>query len=226
MGPNIFIRAGAAKARAIGGAVDIKVQTRLLFHWAEIAIENERRAPEARSQLITEADEALADGRGLAIDRELRPAMIAIAAAAHSLDALYGEIRDLALPAELVASWSRTEGRRTPRPARINESLKHGCRIRADRWGTKLTKLFELRDQAVHPETGFRKTALHPLGVNVAREYTIYCCEEASEAVDLLLDVLSTLVEKPKPVLREFALGIKPSCAALKDKRYVRRPMR
>jgi hypothetical protein len=39
-------------------------------------------------------------GKGLDTTRELRPSLIAIAAASHALDALYGELRDLTLPAE------------------------------------------------------------------------------------------------------------------------------
>lgn len=42
------------------------------------------------------------------------------------------------------------------------------------------------------------KPATHPLVVNTAPEYLVYCCEDATAAVDLLFKILEACVERPK----------------------------
>jgi hypothetical protein len=118
------------------------VGTRLLLHWSDIAIEQERLAWAARSELESEVEDAKTSGKGLDLNHETHPSLIAIAAASHALDALYGEIRDLALPPELVEKWRH----RRPRRARqIHEALKRGFEISAQQWQTELGDLFKLR---------------------------------------------------------------------------------
>jgi hypothetical protein len=212
----VTVHAETAAATATSGAnVSIAAGTRMLIHWSDIAIEQERLACAERSALESEVEEAKANGRGLELTRELHPSLIAIAAASHALDALYGELRDLALPHELRDKWK--DRRRRPPPPRtrqIHEALKHGFRIPAQRWSDELETLFDLRDGALHPKTTFRESERHPLGVNTAKEYVVYRCEKATEAVDLLFEILETCAGRPKPALEQWGTTCGPRSGA------------
>ena len=47
----------------------------------------------------------------------------------------------------------------------------------------------------------FGESEPHPLGVNTAGDYVVYRCEKATEAVDLLFEILETCASRPKPAL-------------------------
>lgn len=151
----------------------------MLLHWSDIAIEQERLACAARRFLESDVQEAAAAGKAIDLNRELHPSLIAIAAVTHALDALYGELRDVALPADTAARW-RENPRSGPRRWRqVHETLKHGFEISAQRWEAELETLFDLRDGAVHPELVFRESEPHPLGVSSAVEHVTYRREKA-----------------------------------------------
>ena len=199
--PVVYEKSGAIMA---GSAVEasVSIGARMLLHWSDIAVEQERLAWAARRALESEVEETKASGKGLELGRELHPSLIAIAAASHALDALYGEIRDLALPPEIAAKWKEDPRSGPSRALKLHEALKHGFEISAQKWRTELEALFELRDGAVHPELVFRESAPHPLGVNTAAEYVGYCCEKATKAVDLLFEILEMCAGQPKPALK------------------------
>jgi hypothetical protein len=99
-----------------------------MLHWSDIAIEQEAAARVARHEIAALAEERIGFGKGLPFERELKSSMMAIAASAHALDALYGEIRDLAVPTELYARWNES---RPARPRR-RSSTASGCRLPID----------------------------------------------------------------------------------------------
>ena len=113
-----------------GSAVQasVSIGTRMLLHWGDIAVERELLAWAARRALESDVKEAKASGKALELGRELHPSLIAIAAASHALDALYGEIRDLALPPEIAAKWKDDPRSGPSRPLKLHEALKHGSR--------------------------------------------------------------------------------------------------
>jgi hypothetical protein len=191
----------------------------MLLHWSDIAIEQERWAREARRALESEVEEAKSTGKGLELGRELHPSLVTIAAVSHALDGLYGEIRDLALAPELAAKWKANPRSGPARQRKLHEALKCGFRISAQRWLQELDDLFRLRDGAVHPELVFGDTESHPLGVNTAVEYVIYGSERATEAVDLLFEILETCAHEPKPALESWAKDLRPSLERLKEER-------
>jgi hypothetical protein len=198
------IEAPVAKVNlGAGGSVSLRISTRLLLHWARIAMEQELAAREARVELERRRERALATGAGLDLALELRPAMVAATAASSSIDALYGEVREKAgVSAELRDLW-RAKG--TPRYAQIYETLKRGFHAKRE-WRDGLQWLFrQQRDAALHATTGYDIPQTHPLGVDTAPEYVIYRCEHAVRAVDLMLEVLATCVERPRPALESWA---------------------
>lgn len=200
---RVAVPPGGAVASAVPPG--IRVSTRLLLHWGRIAIAQEREARDARAELVRRRPEALRTGSGLDLTLELDPAMLTAAAAASAIDALYGEVRgDVGIPDELRERW-RTNG--TSRYAQIFETLRRGF-VAKMQWREELRWLFrDQRDAALHPETGFDTPQPHPLGVDTAREYTIYTCEHAGRAVDLMLDILVSCVEHPREPLELWAEG-------------------
>jgi len=135
---------------------------------------------------------------------ELKPAMIAVAACAHALDALYAELAEHVGP-ETLAQWEQT--RRGGRSAEIAGVLELSANADVDEWRPRLRKLFEaLRNPAIHPKAKARRLLSHPvLPTNVPPEYAIYCVEAVEESVDLLLAVLSTCVAAPRAAVATWA---------------------
>ena len=133
--------------------------------------------------------------------------MVAVSAAAHSIDALYGEISPLIpVPEDLRVGWDEN---RTRRPMRIFETLKLGCQLgrRTNDWPKKFRHVYLLRDALVHHETTARATVPHPSGkTRVGKENADYSLENATESLDLALDVVKVSITQAKaPRLREWA---------------------
>jgi hypothetical protein len=203
---SVKVTVGAATARAGGGSPRAVVQTRLLRHWVDIALEQEELARKARLELKRLQEE----GKGLPLDAELRPSIQTVAAAAHALDAIYGEIAETVLPLEVREKW-KDRASRPGRARQINEALKCGLRVKADRWLAELDWLFEqARDPAVHPKLRSEPTAQHPLGFGTAPEYVLYSTESAARALTLLCDVLEACSSSAKPALDEWAKEVGP----------------
>jgi hypothetical protein len=123
--------------------------------------------------------------------------MVAIAASAHALDALYGSS---VVPASLRANF---KDKRTSRPAAIREALKAPFDTGPinRRWVAEFDWLFGLRDAAAHAEETSRPSLPHPIGSNVSHERATYRVEAAERAVGFVLDVFTWCVDHPRPSL-------------------------
>ena len=138
--------------------------------------------------------------------------MIAVAACAHSLDALYAELAELVEP-ETPAKRKRRRGRW----AEIADVLALSVNADVDEWRSRLQKLFQtLRNPAVHPDAKNEPPVRHPvLPTNVPPAYAIYCVESVRESVDLLLEILTTCVETPRSGIEAWAADSRPVVAQL-----------
>jgi hypothetical protein len=187
-------------------APTVLVRNHLWIWWAEIAIEQEdlARHTRARAVEITPSGDGFAD----LLWRETRAAMIAIAACSHSLDALFGAVREL-------VPEIRTPRRRST----ILETLKAGFEIRGSaaggRWAGEFNWLFDLRDAALHFEESQAPTVPHPTGTNTGPENVLYSLEPAERAVSLLIEVLDTCTANPRPALVEWATAMRPTAESL-----------
>jgi len=194
------VQLGFAATVDTAAALTIKIRTRLVIHWATIAIQQERLARDGRERLLR--DYKPEEGSDLTIEQY--PAMISIAACSHSLEALYSELAELVTP-ETLAKWE--ESRRGGRSSQIAALLELSIDADVDRWRSPLKTLFEeRRNPAVHPKPRLQDPEPHPaLPVNVSPAYSVYSIETATESVDLLLDILSAFVESPKPAVEQWA---------------------
>lgn len=211
------MKAGTLAARATASAdpPGVLVRTRLVWLWAEVAIEHGSLASEARAELLR----AYSEGReAAAMKPELQEAMIAIAACAHSLDALYAELAEYVAPTT-VAEWE--QARRGGRWAEIAGLLALSVTADVEAWRARLRTLFtERRNPAVHPKAKAREPVRHPaIPVNVAAEYTIYCTENVEESLDLLFEVLTACVETPRTSIEAWAADSRTIIAQLGERR-------
>lgn len=200
---------GAAAFSATGsmGLASGAIATHLWLHWLEVSVDRERVARKARAKSLTLTAGSTPLSQAMRV--ELQASMVGISAAAHAIDAIYGEIRPLVpIRTEVEQSWTAN---RTPRRTRILETLKAGCTLgaRTNRWPPEFQQLYGLRDQVVHHGLTHRPAVPHPNGVsnvNVSQEMADYCVENLAEAVSLAFDVAATTIEAPRiPELHERA---------------------
>jgi hypothetical protein len=177
----------------ITDTVQVSIGVALWFEWGDIAIEREGTARTAREQML-QADAA---GRSIhpAYTAEFHASLAGVAAAAHGLDALYGQL--------ITDDLRATVGPRTAREAKIRECLKarFGTGARNQSWVIEFGWLFDLRDAAVHAPFAQLPSAPHPSGIGVGgsplvRDYSVESC---TRAVNLLLDVLNVCAAHPRP---------------------------
>jgi hypothetical protein len=198
----------------VNASLETKVRTRLVLHWAEIAIEQASRAREGRAEVLRAYEE---QGSPVPLGAELHPAMIVIAACAHSLDGLYAELAELVGP-ETLAKWE--EARKGGRWREVAAILELSVERDVDPWRPRMKALFEDRNRVVHPKAKDKAPEKHPvLDVNVAPEYTIYTVEAAEESLELLLEILSACVDAPKPSIEAWANDTRPAVETLRLKR-------
>jgi hypothetical protein len=194
----------------------IEVKTNHWLNWTQIAIEHEHEAHEARQAEIQSGGGQ--PDFGDAMFRETKASLIAVSAAAHALDALYGAVKpSIPIARALTDTW---KANKLPREKWILETLRHGFNVgpHTAHWATELDWLFDLRDAAVHPMEKFTPPMPHPTGgTNVALVHATYTCEASTRAVNLLVDIARTCVESPRSNLQEvvgWAESMKNSVAS------------
>jgi len=175
----------------VEGSLELRLRTRLVLHWADIAMDQERLVRDGRAEL--ERGHEAGDYRPKA---EFHPALIAVAACAHSLDALYGEFAQLVGPVEASKRWAQIVG-----------ILELAVERDIEPWRPRLETLFaDLRNPAVHPKAEAKEALPRPVfEANAPAEYAIYTVDTVRESVDLLLEILSACVEAPKPPVVTWA---------------------
>ena len=169
--------------------VTLHVATSLWMGSARNALKGETEAWRARAELERQRRDGLPFD---AANDESDAALVAIGGAAFAIDGFYGSIAPwIDVPPQLRTAWERN---RTARKARILESLKlaFGLGAAGARWQTDLPWLFALRKGNVHATEVFAAPEPHPVMGNVARERTLYTAENATRAVDLMLEVFAT----------------------------------
>jgi hypothetical protein len=169
-------------------ATVVAASTLLWMHWARIA----------KKQLALARAAADARGPDVNVIDEMYPSLLTICACAHSLDGLYGLIREHD-PMRKPGATGCERGK--PRHSHIVETFKTGTSdgSKYQRWQKEIPELFKtLRNPAVHPALTSGPPQAHPRRGHMAPEYVTYRLETAQNAYDLLVDVVRALVESPR----------------------------
>lgn len=190
--------------------VTVSIRSHLWVWWADIAVDAERSAREARREALELGIQG--EGFGEALMRETRGSLIAVSASAHALDALYGAVATIVPSPPAPTRWST-----------ILETFKRAFLVRGRAggggWARELEWLFGLRDAAVHHEEEDREPVPHPTGTNVSSATADYSLEAASRAVDLLFDILGTAVAGPRPPFEQWVSDYRNSVDAIVARR-------
>jgi predicted nucleic acid-binding Zn-ribbon protein len=210
------INASVCAVVAVGAVVSVStpsilMTTHLWPTWMRIAIDHARAACDARTEVVKGG---LNNETAEWMRIEFEASVVAVAASAHALDALYGST---VIPPEVRTLWA---GKRTRRPGKIREALKLVFVTDAvnSQWVTEFEWLFVLRDAATHAEESPKSSVPHPLGTNTAPEQVDYSMENATKAVELALSVLRWCVDHPRRDLADavqWAEVNKPTMAKL-----------
>jgi hypothetical protein len=92
-------------------------------------------------------------------------------------------------------------------------------------WPRRIKALYETRDDAVHFGEEDAEPVFHTaLNSNVAPEIFEWRLEAAGEAVDLLLEVLTTWAQHPSSHTKDWAVGARDAVDLLEDNRASRDP--
>ena len=174
----------------------ILITTHLWLVWLRIAIERAKVARHARDQIMSSGGQ----GDASWMDQEFEASVVAVAASAHALDALYGSI---VIPQSLRDRWPQRGG--PPRPSKIREALKQPFDTGPvnHKWIREFDELFDLRDAAAHAEEAPKPSVPHPIGSNTSPEYVNYSVESAEQAVTFALSVFRWCVDHPRRNLPE-----------------------
>jgi hypothetical protein len=155
------------------------------LQWLEIAVENEMVARRCFQELIKNQ---FSDP----LRCEFRASLVAVTASAHTVEAVFGEIKYL-IPPQLRSKNRHSELRRAFRIA-FGIADPDDAKL-ADR----LAWLLARRDSAVHPYTELVPTERHPAGINTGMEHALFNAVTSSHDVDTAMTVIQFAAAPPNP---------------------------
>lgn len=129
--------------------------------------------------------------------------MLAVAAAAHALDGLYGSVK----------RYVQRPTSKARRPRQILETLKHGFVVgkQAQRWMAELDWLFDLRDSIVHHGDDYGPLRVvhesEDLLVAVPVELSNLSSKSAARAAWIAREIVDTCRSNPKPLSSDWVRG-------------------
>jgi hypothetical protein len=189
----------------------ISGSTAIWSSWARAAVDAERIARENRNtriENIRQGGDALGENSGI----ELSQSLVAIFASAASLEAYHKFIREkLTIP---CTKAKPPIGKRKNNGLKVFDSFEAAFLVPSnlEAWSARLWLLFAIRNFGVHPNNKQCDLTVHPLGYETTLTRTLFSLEGAVAAVDLMLDVYSSLACNPKP---NIDLAIKKSAALM-----------
>lgn len=179
--------------------VEVRLDT--WHHWLRIALDHIAQAEQAHIHLLQ--PDVLADdsAKARALENEFKAAMPGICAAAFSLDAFYGSVKQLApVSPDIERAWKRNK---TSRHRRIGETLRRAFRVQNDDMASHqigIGEVFRFRDWAVHPPAEFTRPVLHPdLGVGVEWRFVAFSASNCQSAGRVALRLLTSCASNPRP---------------------------
>ena len=178
--------------------ITVAITTHMWLWWAQIAIDQERLALQARDDALRETTSGPRFGEFFSA--ETFASMIAVAASSHSLDALYGRVK-----VDLAGGAVRTDNRWSTILETVRQAAKVTGTAEGGQWAAEFEWLYDLRDSAVHYEEKMSPSVPHPTGTSSGAENARYCAEAATRAVNLALEVLETCLTSPRPPLEPWA---------------------
>jgi hypothetical protein len=191
-----------ATARANGvGVTDgarVTLTTNMWFTWREVAVDHLDTARSVRTAAAASGNPASHLGD------ELRAGLVAVCAAAFSVEALQRELATLAVDAAMRNTW---KVRKTSAKGRLDQTLKRSVTLRHSEVRGLVVRfgpVIESRGNAVHFDSEPSEPIPHPLGTSTSPEAVRYGLEKAQEAVDAMWAIFDALAKYPRLRVAEF----------------------
>jgi hypothetical protein len=189
----------------------ISGSTAIWSSWARAAVDAERIARENRNtriENIRQGGNALGENSGM----ELSQSLVAISASAASLEAYHNFIHE-----NFTGPYSKAmppNGKHRSKGLEVFSSFEAVFSVPSnlEAWSARLWLLFVIRNFGAHPDNQQHDLAVHPLGYETTLTRTLFSLEGAVAAVDLMLEVYSSLACNPNP---NIDLAIKKSAALM-----------
>lgn len=138
-----------------GSHMTLHTRLNMCFYWLEIAFIHLEQTEQLHQEILKIDKSKEPELFGLLLQKEFMSGMQTIMASCVSIDAYYASVKRLVgIPNNLTDTW-RKEG--TARYKQVSEVLRVSSRISQEMFSQIrqiLKGLFELRDRAVHPESG------------------------------------------------------------------------
>jgi hypothetical protein len=198
-----------------GSDIEVKVSLDLTPYWLEIAAEHAKIATARHDDVLAAQRAGDSHAQSAAMEAECKASMLACAASAIALDALYSSVRDhVSIPDHVRTAWRKN---RTPRHAQVSEVFRQAFAVSTT--GAQLLKknvreLFTWRDRAVHPPAEARQPTLYAeLGVGAEWRFVAFSASNARLAVGAVLAIVGQLLAKPRKGRSKVAEFCKPALA-------------
>lgn len=162
----------------------VATQQIMWARWLEVAIEHELEARQA--YLLIKSDP------GTGLTREFPASLVAVSATAHTVEALFGDIK-YRIPRQPL---------RKPRHSELRHAFQLAFGIpdqAAQRLANELQWVFASRDQAIHPYTELLPTRQHPSGIHTGEENSWFNAVTSSRAVETAMGVMRWAASPPQP---------------------------
>jgi hypothetical protein len=214
--PGIMVLAGQSLRIPAGGLVisldegvssaRVELSLEVWPHWLRVAAQQTDVAIAAAAEVAAVARSAEPEPRGSAMATEMGASMVAIAAQAFAVDAVYDSIKQRLRHAP-------TPGKgHTVRYRWITETIRHGFRLRDDaatEVRDRLKQLFDFRDWAVHPPNDFRDPIYRAdLDAAVEWRYAAFTAVNARNSLGWtlsLFDQLPKVAKDTEPEVRDWS---------------------
>ena len=173
------------------------------YIWARIAVAEADKSVAARGRFGASADSAN-DSR--ALDDEVNSGVVAVCAAAFSLEALTLLLTPMVMPGTTVQTWKT--GNPTKLVSRMRETLKRSIALpnkHIEMLITAIEPVVNARGLAVHYIGDFEQPVPHPVAGQSHHHMITYGAENASKAVRALRAIYAEFIEHPKPAVRVWA---------------------
>jgi hypothetical protein len=154
---NASVSPATVEARTTVPTPSILLTAHLRITWLRVAIERAQQARRVREEMVRRRGQG-ANAADLLND-EFEASIVAVAASAHALDALYGST---VIPQSVRAQWRRSS---SSREGHIREALKgvFDTGTVNTPWVTEFGWLFDLRDSAAHAREEAKPPQPHPI---------------------------------------------------------------
>jgi hypothetical protein len=184
-------------------APGILMGTEFWLLWGRIAISEAQKAMHARARWTAGTDSSeVSAGR----EEEINSGVVAVCAAAFSVESLVLVIADKVMPPHVAAAW-RSQDRTTAFESRLRETLKHSVALPVkdvELLVDDFSSTIEKRGRAVHYFSELEPPVPHPAGGLSTQASVDYSSGEAAASLHAMRSIYRALASSPKPAAKAW----------------------